>query len=258
MDSIITILICIIAVGVLAITFVAIWVFKDAKSKGLPAGLWVFLVAMTGSFMGLILYILIARKQEVKICGHCKMQTNQGAYCSRCGNELTLVEVSKDKEKSKASRGLLIASVASLAVVLVLIAVLVVTMIFPREGFKYVSSSSSYQRNLISLTTVRGLRQRSVGDTWEISFREATAGYTFKNSFRSAAPPSRLELDINTLGIIQLIVSQGSTSINEILTEGFHEFDMSDFTAGRIRVEIININDNKGYSSVLTIVSEHT
>ena len=256
MDRIIVLLVGVCIVFVLAIVFSAIWVYKDAKSRGLPAGLWAFFVVISGNFIGLILYILIARKQEVIVCGHCNMQTGRGAFCSKCGNALTQADLAVNRGKPKSGRGLLIACVACIALGFVLIAILVVSVVFPREGFKYVSSSSSYRYKIAGGATARGLRERSSGDTWEISFREASAGYTFTNTFVADSQLSRLEFDLNYSGFVQLKVSQGDALINEVLTEGFYEYDLSGFNVGRINIELINIQDGGDYSGVLTVFRE--
>jgi hypothetical protein len=251
---IIALLISIAVFSVLAVVFSATWVYKDAKARGLPAGLWAFLVVISSIFIGLILYVLIARKQNSVICNHCNMPTNQGTFCSRCGKEITQSDIAMDRVQPKAKMGLLIACITCISLVLILAATLVGTIILPNEGFIYVRSSSGYQHNFIDSTTGRGIRQRSSGETWEISFREASAGYTFTNFYRARTQPSSLALDVNYMGPMQLVVSQGNVTINEILTEGFHEFDMSAFTAGRLRIEIINIYAGTDYSAVLTIV----
>ena len=40
------------------LTFAAIWVYKDAKNKGLNAVVWVLIVWITPFFIGLIIYTL--------------------------------------------------------------------------------------------------------------------------------------------------------------------------------------------------------
>lgn len=46
----------------LSVTFMGIWVYKDAKSRNLKAGLWT-LIAMSGNnCSGLFLYFLLGRK----------------------------------------------------------------------------------------------------------------------------------------------------------------------------------------------------
>ena len=248
-------LIGIIVAGLLATTLAAIWVYRDAKAKGLPAGLWAFLVVVTGNFVGLILYILIARRQESVVCSHCNMPTAIGAFCSKCGKELSQDNISANRQR-KTSRGLLVVCIACIVVGFAFTGALMVTIFLPRDGFISSRSYSGIQRNLTEGTTGRGVRQRSSGNTWEVSFREASAGFTFSNFYRARTQPSRLVFDVSYTGYVRLTLSQGDISISEILSEGFHEFDMSAFDPGRIRISIENLYSGTDYSSVITVVSE--
>jgi hypothetical protein len=251
-------MIIITVLAILSVVFSAVWVYRDAKKRGLPAGLWAFLVVASSNFLGLILYILIGRKQERIICGHCKMPTGQSEFCSKCGKELKSADSDSfaNQENVKTSWGLLIASIACIALTFIMTGVLIVSIFFPSDGFIMNNTQSSYQYNLLDDASARSVRQNSSGDTWEISFREASEGYTFTNYYRAKTQPSRLELDINYSGSVRLTVSQVDVSITEIVTEGLHEFDMSVFSTGRIKIEIMNLSDGRDYSGILTIISQ--
>ncbi|MCL2108398.1 MAG: hypothetical protein FWH20_03520 [Oscillospiraceae bacterium] len=247
------IIVGILLASALAVILSTIWVYKDAKAKGLPAGLWALLVVGSGGFLGLILYILIARKQNNVICGHCNKQTSEGVFCSRCGNQLSQADLSNGPSKTKAGHGLLIACIPCFAVVLILYAVMMISIFFPSGGFMYSYTSGQYQYSFSDNATGKGISQKSSGNYWQMSFKEATAGYTFSNYYAAKASPSSIEVSVNYSNTVHFIVSQGNTKIDEMLTDGDYEFDMSDFTTGRINIKIINIHDGTNYSGSVTI-----
>ena len=105
--------------AVMAVVIVSIWVYKDAKQRGLSAGMWTFLVVLSGTFIGLILYLLIGRKQRYGVCDKCGAAINiQGAFCPKCGE--TIVESKRIVTKNK---GLLYVSIAFVTLVFVLIGI---------------------------------------------------------------------------------------------------------------------------------------
>ena len=46
------------------LTFIAIWVYKDAKNKGLNAVVWVLIVWITPFFIGVIIYMINRNKSN--------------------------------------------------------------------------------------------------------------------------------------------------------------------------------------------------
>jgi len=117
----------------------------------------------------------------------------------------------------------------------------------------YSYTSGQYQYSFSDNATGKGISQKSSGNYWQMSFKEATAGYTFSNYYAAKASPSSIEVSVNYSNTVHFIVSQGNTKIDEMLTDGDYEFDMSDFTTGRINIKIINIHDGTNYSGSVTI-----
>ena len=59
-----------------AAVFIAIWTYRDAKERGLPAGLWTFIVVLfSKDLLGILLYVLIGRRDSRFSCPNCGEMT---------------------------------------------------------------------------------------------------------------------------------------------------------------------------------------
>ena len=70
--------------------FLGIWTYRDAKEKGLNAILWTLVVVLGSQHLiGLLLYILVGRRNAKIICPECSAQTSAKAqYCEQCGKAI--------------------------------------------------------------------------------------------------------------------------------------------------------------------------
>lgn len=73
---------------------IAIWVYRDAESRGMNGALWLIVVIILG-IVGLIIYLLVragekGKKEEIKrICPQCGRVIKEDVkYCPNCGKEL--------------------------------------------------------------------------------------------------------------------------------------------------------------------------
>jgi heme/copper-type cytochrome/quinol oxidase subunit 2 len=73
---------------------IAIWVYKDAESRGMNGALWLIVVIILG-IIGLIIYLLVragekGKKEEIKrICPQCGRVIKEDVkFCPYCGKEL--------------------------------------------------------------------------------------------------------------------------------------------------------------------------
>jgi len=78
-----------------AAVFVAIWTYKDAKERGLPAGLWTFIVVLfSKDLLGILLYVLIGRRDSRFACPNCGEKTlTRGKHCSECGTPIDAAKI---------------------------------------------------------------------------------------------------------------------------------------------------------------------
>lgn len=234
MDS--TIIIIIIAVTLLLLTmvFAAIWVYRDAKQRGLPAGMWVLLVVLSGNFIGLILYLLIGRKQERIICDKCGEATGGGTFCSACGERITV-----QKNVVKTNKSILVVCVVCIVLAFVAIGIFAYSMA-TSDGFSYNRQYSSYTAS--NGQSARKVSQSCSDNIWTLSFSETSAGYSFQQTYRASTQPSSLSVDISCNGSVQIFITQGEITVVEILGEGNYDFDLKDFELGKITIQIINID----------------
>jgi putative flippase GtrA len=77
-------IVCAIYIAILIIfIMVAIWVYRDAESKGQSGVLWL-IVVLVGSIIGLIVYLIVRS-------GWPDRPPNIGYQCPRCGSQLMFV-----------------------------------------------------------------------------------------------------------------------------------------------------------------------
>jgi hypothetical protein len=81
------------AVGIL----ICLWVYNDAKSRGMEGAIWV-LIVLVANVLGLIVYLIIREERrpqppfpaqaatQVRFCKNCGQELKLGAnFCSSCG-----------------------------------------------------------------------------------------------------------------------------------------------------------------------------
>ena len=65
----------------------AIWVYRDAKSRGMDNAVLLTIVTMITGILGLIIYLLMRPKGNLVPCPSCQKKRLEGsAKCPHCGN----------------------------------------------------------------------------------------------------------------------------------------------------------------------------
>lgn len=80
-----------VAMGLILISSIlmAIWVYKDAKAHGENGFLWLVIVIVVPNALGLVLYLLLVKREEKKICPACGSYNPLNAsHCGQCGGSL--------------------------------------------------------------------------------------------------------------------------------------------------------------------------
>lgn len=241
-------LVAAIVLILLSVAFAGVWVYKDAQKRGLQAGMWTLLVVVSGNFIGLILYLLIGRKQARGVCGNCGASAEiQNPFCPSCGEKLTV-----QNKTVKSNKSLLAASI--LCIVLSFVSVgLCIFSIFNSDGFMLNNQYSLYSYS--SSGYAKKITQNSSGGTWKLSFEEASSGYIFQNKYTAKSKPLSLVMEIDCDGFVQLIVTQDKSSINETISGGSYTFDMAEFNTGKIAIKVVNI-DSSNFSGEITVKTD--
>ncbi len=79
---------CIIGLVCLGIwVALAIWVYRDAKSRGMDNAVLLTIVTVITGILGLIIYLLMRPKGNLVPCPSCQKKRMEGsAKCPHCGN----------------------------------------------------------------------------------------------------------------------------------------------------------------------------
>jgi hypothetical protein len=79
---------CIIWLCILAVWIaLAMWVYKDAKSRGMDNAILLTIVTVITGVLGLIIYLLMRPKGNLVACPSCQKKRLEGsAKCPHCGN----------------------------------------------------------------------------------------------------------------------------------------------------------------------------
>lgn len=113
-----------------------IWTYRDAKSRGLEAGMWTAIVVMVPNFIGLLLYFLVGRKQQKIKCPSCEAETEQGKpHCSNCGAVISPQEKAVSASPSNSKKPLIIALVCVILTFVLVIGVSVASIFIQPEMF---------------------------------------------------------------------------------------------------------------------------
>lgn len=117
-------LIGILLFSILSKVFICLWIYKDAKQRGLNAVLWLLAIIFISTIFVLVFYILIGRKENGIICknGH-TVKTEDGRFCAVCGEE-----VIPENIELKNYNNLLVGYVVSFILAIILLSVLTILL----------------------------------------------------------------------------------------------------------------------------------
>lgn len=82
------------AIGII----LCVWVYRDARSRGMDGTLWVIIV-LIANILGLIVYLVVRKdrtiatmpREGIRYCQHCGHQISTDAkFCDNCGKQIKL------------------------------------------------------------------------------------------------------------------------------------------------------------------------
>lgn len=225
------------ALALLAVVLIAVWVYRDAKSRGLEAWVWTLVVVLVPSFIGLLLYFLVGRKEGRRPCPACaKPIPLRSTFCGYCGAQVP--EELPSTPKKSGGKGLLITGLVCLALTIVL-------------GFGSIIGLAIYDgafedMDFMSVSTVYA--ENNWNDSWNVKWHYTTT--TPDGSFRIGDDGPRalyFEGECEE-GPLLLRVWQGEEERTFDLSGGEEvrgTLDLSIFEPGKVRMELSN-NDGAG------------
>lgn len=220
--------------ALLSVCLIALWVHRDAKSRGLEAGVWTLVVILVPSLLGLLLYLLVGRRESRRPCPACGAAVPEAsAFCGYCGAELPREEA---QPRARAvGKGPLIAAVVGIVLVVILGVGLVIALA-AADGFEWKPSISTvYVEN-------------SWGDQWSVKWHYSSRGSSDSFTVGADGPRTLSFAGSCGEGPLTLRVYQGETERSFDLSGGAEvagELDLSIFAPGKIRLALDN-GDGQG------------
>lgn len=209
----------------LAMVFLGLWVYRDARNRGVSAGLWTAVVLLVPNLIGLLLYFLVGRKQAMVQCAHCGAEVLQTAhYCSSCGETLTV----RERTPQSSTKGFIIGF--ALCGVLLIVGFAVFMGLVLTDGNLPTNSSISI-----------GLVQNNIGSNWSVSYVRSNEVFT-KTITLSENGPKTLYIEAECKeGRLQLLMTQGEKEqkIDLNTISGVYEYDLSKFDDGLLTLRLI-------------------
>lgn len=221
--------VALMAVALLSVSLIALWVYRDAKNRGLEAGVWTLVVILVPSLLGLLLYLLVGRRESRRPCPACGAPVPEAsAFCGRCGAEQRRGEAMY--RTGGVGKGPLIAAMVGIVLVVVVGVGLVVTLA-AADGFEWKPSLSTvYVEN-------------SWGDQWSVKWHYSNRGASDSFTVDSDGPRTLTFRGSCGEGPLILRVYQGETERSFDLSGGAEvtgELDLSIFRPGKVRLELSN------------------
>ncbi|NMB08471.1 MAG: hypothetical protein GX981_08815 [Tissierellia bacterium] len=205
--------------------FMALWVYKDAKSRGIDPVIWTLLILFFSGSLIFLLYTLIIRKERNIICENCNfIQSDNLIYCGRCGNKMK-IDRHDELDNNQGNKTFLAIGI-----------ILLISSIAIGSVFIYETISKDIDNIPISLMSVR----TKYNDKWKESFRYKNGENTHKFKIKDK---TILNCSWNIeSGSIEVKLYDGDKQIRE-----FNSNDNPDYN------ELIDLSDYKGSKITLKL-----
>lgn len=231
-----------LVMSVLAEVFLGIWVYRDAKARGLNAALWVVVALLVPSFIGLIIYLVVGRNQSTGLCPSCSKAIQPNVkYCPSCGGAVGTANGDPDapapKPIPRTGKGMLIAFIVCIALILVGIVAYAVLGFYI---FNINRQSGEMPRIMpnISIGSVENHTSRN----WHMSFSSLDGEKDNSQlQYDGQNPPAVHVKSSLESGKLELVLTQGEkqTSVDLSSPQVVMDIDLSGFEPGVIDMKLV-------------------
>jgi predicted nucleic acid-binding Zn ribbon protein len=214
--------------------FLGIWVYKDAKSRGLNPALWtvIVLVAIQG-LIGLLLYLLVGRRSPQIACPECSAMTSEKApFCEKCGKPIEQERV----EKRKSAKKWLIAMLIAFIIGIMFVAGSLGS--FFKGGFP-----DRIPDNISIGKIEKGFTKR-----WNVTFYRSTETLSRTVRIRNDAPDTLYLSGSCEKGSMILVISMDDEVLIYDMSDQAEEIqiDLSGLDDTVVRLKLVNCDANDG------------
>jgi len=206
--------------------FLGIWTYKDAKEKGLNAILWTLVVVLGSQHLiGLLLYVLVGRKNAKIICPECSAQTAAKAqYCEQCGKAI-------DRQKLPVPHS------AKKWLIAMLVAFIVFVIgIGSGLGVMLINNSVPAIGNNISIGKV----ESGIGNEWNITYASSTETMTKTIKVDESGPQTLTFTGTCSEGSMLLIVKTDNEITTYPVSAQETKIPLDASKTGSVTLELIN------------------
>lgn len=214
---------------VMAIIFLGMWTYRDAKNRGLDPAKWAAIVVLVPNLMGLIIYFIVGRGEERVNCSNCNSKVHiKSKYCMNCGNEIDRVGNSNVNQDEKPTKALLIGFIVSLIVMLIIF-MGIGYMVFTEDDFEFNSG--------ISIGSI----QNNIGNKWNVSYNISDKRFSSTIRIKDNSPSTLFIESSHRKGELSVKLVQGALEeiINLSQERNNYEFDLSIFDEGKVKIYLI-------------------
>lgn len=245
-----------------AVAFLGVWTYRDAKARGLNAALWVLVVLLVPSLIGLIIYLVVGRNQSVALCANCGggLSAND-QFCPKCGAAARGDAVDTDHAPMPIAKGgnrgpligffVCLGLSVLLALVLAAFAILA-PVLYHSSGVRTITSTEfsvpapaqdkaqrivdDLQKQGVSI----GVIENDFGNQWSLRF--AVLSGQHQKDFTFSQGQQLVVNSQKSSGSLQLVISSPDGTKNETyeLTDGEQSIALDGFEPGKITVALIS------------------
>lgn len=216
------------------VVFLATWVYKDAKARGLNAPLWTIIVVVAGyRLIGLLIYLLVGRKESKITCPECSEKTSmQAKYCDKCGKPVNIDIVSKPKSEKKWLVALLVAFIIAAITGL---------------GTMGIVLKAGYEGRLPGNVSI-GKMERRFGDKWKVTVMRSNETLNKTVKIRNGDPDTLYFDGSCEEGSMILVITLDDTTLTYELSDQSGEvaLNLNDYETDSFKLTLINNNVKNG------------